>query len=613
MYGYYEEFQPIGISPEGDLETAVSIPYLRKNTESNTSISQFEDAMTMMPIFYIAYVDEVGERSDLKESIGIIIDIALTVTVIGNVAKLRYIRYSSVLWRSLGFGAQVQAYEIAAFWKFLTGIVATGQILLDAFGIAYNLYTDRCNNYLVNGQVPPEGTDDYVNFKNCEAINAWIFALTIVSLAPEEYTKRQVKRQSRILRSRVDSIDNLIPADKTKLLNALESLSDIVEDIEAFQGFLTSKNATNFLSHFNGVLLQNEDKAYAMILAFSGRSKSVNKINLNLHWLDDLVEHTDFSFLSQRIEYISPRLEKRLKQEIRTWNYSKKEWESLDYSSTYDERNRPRWSKQDFILNSQNKWEFNGVERISADELNDLMKYGQDAGFSNNDVEAIVAQQYRTQKELRTYNDIIDIFDGHITRVNRVGDAKGLPYIFEDDMIRYQEYLAIREDIKNQLELTELLEPKSQGIMGSTLFRNSSNKADDLDGFHEMTEIQIKTFLERQKNMVNSKSDEILYRFNSDGEHVKIDAEGRRKLRGKFEKDNATKFFKKFGYIKGDQLLVKVEINQKPTIIRLNEYIANNYAGFLGGLDVAANNNKFSITIINSDSKKLELGPFLYD
>lgn len=138
-FGTYTIYQPISLA-DHDFETTVKLPVLGGQVNS------------LIPIFYLKYVDDTNDWESFKLGVGLFLDIALTFSGIGNLAKLRHLRHMPRI-------AQVAAVLGAADIT-----VATADLMFK-----YNCSSDpefcsRFQNYLLCLQLITGGTDIVLNY-----------------------------------------------------------------------------------------------------------------------------------------------------------------------------------------------------------------------------------------------------------------------------------------------------------------------------------------------------------------------------------------------------------------------------------------------------------------
>ncbi|WP_284460547.1 hypothetical protein, partial [Chryseobacterium sp.] len=87
VVGYYHIYQPISLKQTDATDTIVRMPWL-ENTDNNNSSDNVQNGI---PIFYLMYVDQAGDYSDAKATIGLAVDVFLTFTGIGEIKSIKYL------------------------------------------------------------------------------------------------------------------------------------------------------------------------------------------------------------------------------------------------------------------------------------------------------------------------------------------------------------------------------------------------------------------------------------------------------------------------------------------------------------------------------------------
>lgn len=97
LYGTYDIFQPVSlINTNVETKTAISTVYGENIIENGKTINSF------IPVFVLAHIDEEGDNSDIESAIGYAVDIALTFSAVGNLSKLRHLRWAATGAETIG-------------------------------------------------------------------------------------------------------------------------------------------------------------------------------------------------------------------------------------------------------------------------------------------------------------------------------------------------------------------------------------------------------------------------------------------------------------------------------------------------------------------------------
>jgi hypothetical protein len=208
-YGYYEIFQPVSLRNTDPKDTIIRIP-VAGNLSNPCAVNEGNNSNTL-PIFYLKYIDDLGDISDFKESFGIILDVVLTFTGVGNITKARHLSKASVLRRYL-LRETVSLVEKQLLMRAIRGVVfATWELVLGTASILFSVATSSCQDYNDPCNPPAQGTPEYEQFKRCQAIQKWLLALEIITLSGDLLAKRYFRKASRELDQALppDFIDNL--------------------------------------------------------------------------------------------------------------------------------------------------------------------------------------------------------------------------------------------------------------------------------------------------------------------------------------------------------------------------------------------------------------------
>lgn len=284
LFGYYDVFQPISIKNGNAGDTIIQIPV--STDPGNPCAISSENNANIIPIFYLKYIDDLGDYSDFKQSIGVFIDAVLTFTGIGNITKLRHLVKVSVIRRYLA-GGVISAAEKAATMAALRGMsFATWEVFIGTVSSVHNLVTDGCTNYLDNPCDPPlEGTPEYEVYEACQAVQGWLFAIEIITLSGDLLAKRFLRRASQ-------NLSDKLPEDfPTPEKNIIDDLADIAGEFADFKAFLTTNGYGNVLVKLEIIeSFLGLDKAHAFMFDFLGNHKGLKALNDKPELIDDWAE-----------------------------------------------------------------------------------------------------------------------------------------------------------------------------------------------------------------------------------------------------------------------------------------------------------------------------------
>lgn len=285
VVGYYDFFQPVVLKATNTIDTIIKLPF--QNTQENDSSPDLEKINNSIPIFYLKYIDDVGDYSDAKETIGAIIDVVLTFTGIGNITKLKHIRHLSKL-RKL---SSLQATEKILLLEGISGVVGTIEITAGVSSTIVSYVEDDCSD--------PEF---------CKTLNLFLFGLEIASLSFDSLAKRALRRNAQDVIAYIGDSPwpssfeiPKIPGDPDSTARKmLENIANIEEFLTAFR---TNRlvNRPDLLAKFDAM---PEGKKYQFFYDFEAQTDDIldelNIENLLDEWDDVthlLTERRSISFL----------------------------------------------------------------------------------------------------------------------------------------------------------------------------------------------------------------------------------------------------------------------------------------------------------------------------
>jgi hypothetical protein len=197
--GSFDIFQPISLKDIQNSEFAVKIPTIA--IEGNDT--------AIIPLFFLKYMDDYGDREDFFTALNLAFDVALTFTGIGNITKLRYLRHTTKLGR-LFLGQSFPAGERILVLEGLS--VAGGLVELTASvaSIILQAYTGGCTNYInqVNEIIDDEHPDASIpdceevtpgneQYCFCRNLDKWLFWVQIASGSTDLVSSLMVRNASR--------------------------------------------------------------------------------------------------------------------------------------------------------------------------------------------------------------------------------------------------------------------------------------------------------------------------------------------------------------------------------------------------------------------------------
>ncbi|MFK8008662.1 MAG: hypothetical protein AB8H03_20050 [Saprospiraceae bacterium] len=231
-FGFYDIFTPISIARTGNLETIIGIP-VAENVDTPCALSAEDENKNQIPIFYLKYVDDLGDYSDFKEAVGVVVDVALT--FVGGIGIYKNLASGGgrVLRRFLA-GEVLEAAAVNTLRKIA---FQSWELILGAASLAYSISTGGCTIYSNSPCAPPaQGTPEYDEFKRCQEINKWLLILEVVTLSGDLLAKRLFKKSTRQLNQNIpDNLPNTPEnQDLIALKNKLNQIDNVADDLVEF-------------------------------------------------------------------------------------------------------------------------------------------------------------------------------------------------------------------------------------------------------------------------------------------------------------------------------------------------------------------------------------------
>lgn len=203
-YGYY---QAVTFKNTDENEYAIQIPGIALEDKiPGLSVNTFAEGVNL-PLFYLKYIDDYGDNEDLWTGVGLTLDIVLTFTGIGNLAKLRHLRHVTKLGR-LAIGKAVPAAERILATQALRGITGALELTSSIASLILTHYTDGCQIYInnvnqnynesnSNVEIPPQPTNP--NYNWCRNLDRWLMAVQLVSGGVDLVSQRVLSKTSKQL------------------------------------------------------------------------------------------------------------------------------------------------------------------------------------------------------------------------------------------------------------------------------------------------------------------------------------------------------------------------------------------------------------------------------
>lgn len=290
-FGVYDIFDPIAIRHTSSNDTIIKIPLSVESLQNPCGVTEANNR-NEIPIFFLKYVNDLANYSNFKETIGTTVDVVLTFSGVGNITKIKYLTKASVVRRylspTLRGGLAVTERQLIER-TILQVLSASWQIVLGTAGILHSMTTNSCIDYIdpCAPNAPQPGDENYEQYQDCQAIQGWLLALEIFTLAGDELAKRYFRKKSYELSLRItpDKIDDLPssffndePITKAQVKSFIHDLGDLDGYLN---NFLTNLQNTHPSVWAKVQAFNNQDKKFAFMFDFEGKVDDLAKLELN--------------------------------------------------------------------------------------------------------------------------------------------------------------------------------------------------------------------------------------------------------------------------------------------------------------------------------------------
>lgn len=341
-YGFYDIYQTISVIASNADDTIIQMPLL--GVDQITQPSDYDYLNNVIPAFYLQYVDDLGDYSDAKQTIGTVADVALTFTGVGNLAKLRHLRHLSLI-RRLGTLNTVEKLRLASA---LGKVAALAETITGALGVVLDFTTDNCTVYYNNPGSEPDPQDpDYQDYLFCQKANLWLFALEMVSLSGDLLARRAFKRATKEL---AESIPTNSTIDYNGVSTALVNFNELDGE---FAQFLTDLPTSypNVDSKMTTLGFTNEQKL-TYFFDFEKKPNLLTSFNDNDVLMDSWLKVQARPLLRKKTEFLD---------EIK--NYDATLSQSLDTDLAH-----PDWGREITALLDESPVDVNNIWKVAKED-----------------------------------------------------------------------------------------------------------------------------------------------------------------------------------------------------------------------------------------------------
>ena len=281
--GTYDYYQAISLRDIRGLETAIRIPAIAVDIDGEKKES------AILPLFFLKYMDDYGDKDDTWTAINATLDIAFTFVGVGNLTKLRHLRHLSKLrhlFESGGLGAVREGFILSR--PAVTGVFSVIEISASVGSMIIKYHLEGCNAYRekvkenINddnekGKVPNSSDADY-NF--CRELDVWLFLLQLsVGLADTAVDAMLRASSRKIVKMAPDSFQNLEAGVPFNLMRTIAGNLDDMRD--AFQlklrqvlGQVPGKENSRLWDEFK---LLSDDDQHAFLINYQSADDGVLK------------------------------------------------------------------------------------------------------------------------------------------------------------------------------------------------------------------------------------------------------------------------------------------------------------------------------------------------
>ena len=249
FYGSYKLFQPVTLlqTKKQVIETKIPIPF----TNGSSTDSQGTNINSVVPIFMLKYIDDIGDRSDIETMVGYVVDGVLTLSGIGNLTKFRHLTKLS---------------KLQHVKRIIGGVEFTSGVL----------------SYLTSFMNDCPADDDF-----CKGIKAFTFWLEMASLSADAITEYMLKKAAK----NVKQIGIPSNFDDQPTLDKIDELVGSLEKVREIERFLEALGDSypQLKNKLEAMRLDVGDDIVHELIDSLGDSQDVLKVlDNNPHFLDDI-------------------------------------------------------------------------------------------------------------------------------------------------------------------------------------------------------------------------------------------------------------------------------------------------------------------------------------
>lgn len=328
--GTYNIYQAISLNEYKEDNVAIKIPMIGLDASPNG------ETTALLPLFFLKYIDDKGDKEDLWTGIGLALDVALTFTGIGNISKLRHLRHLSKIGKVIRGTATASetVFIVRAGYYGVQGVAGAVEFTASLTQIFLQYYSNGCNNYRtdvktsINDTTPeaPIPEDPNIAYQRCKTIDNILFWMQMGSLGMDLIASKMIRKKAKQLKDmgyppEWDLDEYISLKNKFEELNGINALSDYenMMDLIPNGSVIADKLTTdiekiNFFNDFG--IIERNDAFWAKLTANDGIAVDNWKQFRNLDITDEITNVALLADNAKAAKYIAYYGDNNLKEAI---------------------------------------------------------------------------------------------------------------------------------------------------------------------------------------------------------------------------------------------------------------------------------------------------------
>lgn len=299
IYGNYHLLQPVTLL-NLDIEATTPLPFTKYSGVTE------QDVNTEIPVFVLHHLASGNSRYNIENAIGLTIDAILTFSGIGNLTKLRTLKWFG------GSGAlswmEVTSISIGAL-EFTSGVLAFFSNITDC-----DPGDEFCKNlkiYINTIAIASGGLDVAANLLRKRAARRLVIEAggSDATTAKNNLKTELANRNPTATPSELDATADLMILDSGNIFNLTEALNTFTNkfpelttaQINELQNLLQGDTLIKFLSDFFDSSHTDIQTLFANLSLYTARwevLQDITELSNNLKVLDHLIDHTDANLMA---------------------------------------------------------------------------------------------------------------------------------------------------------------------------------------------------------------------------------------------------------------------------------------------------------------------------